>query len=277
MQYKLMEYDVETQSENLLISFKVKLGYIYHNAFYTSHFIVLVFRNYDTDMYMLHFISKENYGVETISMRCDEPQISVTEVNIKNDLGFIIQGKFTLPENDTRNFYCNNAYMISLKDIKYNDQINIEKFEILQSYKYKDYLMQDGQKLYFAVNTDGLVQSIIELGLLSQETIPVLTKQSILYIGQHNNDYFYQEVIGEETHIRSILDRELDICIKNSIKQAVCRVTKQHIIFSNLPFRGSVIVYDYISNSVVYERNFDEMEIPVQARYLAQSDSLVIF
>lgn len=70
--------------------------------------------------------------------------------------------------------------------------------------------MQDGQKLYFAVNTGYLEQTIISFNLLSQETIPVLTKQSILYIGQHNNDYFYQEVIGAETHIRSILDRDFE-------------------------------------------------------------------
>lgn len=277
MQFKLMEYGVESQVEHLLVALKVDLGYIYENAFDTSHFIVLVSRNYAAHSYMLHFVSKKNYEVETISMLCDEPQISVNEVNIKNDMWFVIQGKSTLPENDARNFYCTNAYMISFDDIKHNNQINLEKFEILQSYKHKEYLVQDGPKLYFAVNTGTKEQTVIELDLLSQEIKLVLKKQSVLFIGQHNNDYLYQEVIGEETHMRSILDRDFDIRIKDNIKQPVHRVTKQHVIFSNLPFRGSVLVYDYITNKIVYEKNFDEIEFPVQARYLAKSDSLVIF
>lgn len=275
--FKLMEYDVESQVENLLVSFKVELGYDYENAFDTSHFIVLVFQNYDADKYMLYFISKKSYEVKTISMLCEEPQISVNEVNLNNDIGFVIQGKFTLPDNDTKNFYCTNAYMISLEDIKFNDQIDLEEFEILQSYKYKDYLMQDGLKLYFAINTGYQEQMFIELSMINQETKQSLKKQDVLLIGLNNNDYIYQEVIGQETHIRSILNKDLDICIKDIINQSVYRVTHQNIIFSNLPFRGSVIIYDYISNSVAYEKDFDEMDIPVQTRYLEQSDTLVIY
>lgn len=180
------------------------MGYDYENAFDTSHFIVLVSQNYDAHSYMLHFISKKSYEVKTISMLCEEPQISVNEVNLNNDIGFVIQGKFTLPDNDTKNFYCTNAYMISLEDIKFNDQIDLEEFKILQSYKYKDYLIQDGLKLYFAINTGYQEQTVIVLNLINQETKQSLKKQDVLLIGSHNNDYFYQEVIGQETHIRSI-------------------------------------------------------------------------